>query len=727
MRLLKILFLGVFLFAVASQAPALGQEGEVFYFSHGQRITLQPDDDYLMVKYRTLPAGIEERGEDFSVLKDNVVIQKVQKAEARAALEDSPDVLFTSQVYGKRGAWMAATDEIIVKFDPSLTGEEIDGINAVFGAAVKRTLLDGSYLLELTVKRGKEAITIANEYYLLNETEYAHPNFLRHIRVRPEGPKGTLERPPAGFQDSQEDGDIGPLKAGSTNMTTIFKDKFKGAFPGSWSVFDGNGPTGGEVFWGKTGKKYKSPSKSVWCAKGGADGVKPGQDYPNDMDSWMVYGPFDLSDANYAEVTLNKWLKSELNYDFLGRLACIDPPCTDPADYYGYWSSGNWAGAFGWIKRKLDLTDVPTLGDITGQSQVWFALVFESDFIVTWKGAYVDDVTISKFTDPLVDITLGDAFDEWQWSLNNIGQNGGRVNADIDAPQAWLMETGDSSVVVAVIDEGVDLSHPDLVANLVGGYDATDQPTGDTAGGPEPGSDDAHGTACAGIIAAVAGNGIGGTGIAPGVSIMPVRIAYGFGGGWWTFDSWIAAGINWAWMNGADVLSNSWGGGWPSDTITSAIQAATNNGSVVLFSSGNDNGPVSYPATRKEVIAVGATSPCDQRKSPKSCDGEYWWGSNKGKQLDVVAPGVLIPTTDISGADGYSSGDYVMDFNGTSSACPHAAGVVALMLSANPSLTVRQVKKKLYKSADDLGPAGWDKNTGHGRVNARKAVKKVLP
>jgi len=315
-------------------------------------------------------------------------------------------------------------------------------------------------------------------------------------------------------------------------------------------------------------------------------------------------------------------------------------------------------------------------------------------------------------------------FDE-QWNLNNTGQNGWTVDADIDAPEAWDINTGSSTVTIAIIDEGVDLNHEDLVDNLVTGYDATG---GGSGGGAN--SWDGHGTSCAGIASAVTNNAIGVAGVNWNVKIMPVRIAYTPYEGypyWLTYDSWIADGIQWAVDNGADVLSNSWGGGSPSDVINDAIRYAKTNGrggkgSVVVFASGNENSSVIYPAVRPEVIAVGATSPCDERKNPSSCDGEWWWGSNYGHELDVTAPGVKIYTTDIMGTGGYISGNYISDFNGTSSATPHVAGLAGLILSENPSLTAPQVEIIIKDTTDDIEDPGWDIYTGHGRINAYNAL-----
>ncbi len=312
-----------------------------------------------------------------------------------------------------------------------------------------------------------------------------------------------------------------------------------------------------------------------------------------------------------------------------------------------------------------------------------------------------------------------DPFFSSQWAINNQRYLGGTVDADMDVDDAWNYTTG-AGIKVAVIDEGVDLSHTDLTTNLLSGYDATGNGSN---GAPNEGNDDAHGTSCAGIIAAVANNTNGTAGVAYNAKIIPVRIAYsnGFPLGddrraWITNDNWIANGINWAWQNGADVLSNSYGGGSYSSTIESAINNAVNNGrngkgSVVLFSSGNNNGSVIFPSTVGNAISVGASSMCDERKTPISCDGEFWWGSNFGNSLDIVAPGVQIYTTDISGSNGYRNGDYMPSFNGTSSACPNAAGVVALILSADPSLTQQEAREILENNTDKVSSYNYSSNS----------------
>ena len=128
---------------------------------------------------------------------------------------------------------------------------------------------------------------------------------------------------------------------------------------------------------------------------------------------------------------------------------------------------------------------------------------------------------------------------------------------------------------------------------------------------------------------------------------------------------------------------------------------------------GNDNAPtIGYPAKLTNCIAVGSVSPCDERKNPSSCDGEGWWGSNYGTGIDFLAPGVLMYTTDRLGSSGYDLGDYTPDFNGTSSATPHAAGVAALVRSYFPAKTNTEIRDLLRAGCDDLGAPGYDTETG---------------
>ena len=334
-------------------------------------------------------------------------------------------------------------------------------------------------------------------------------------------------------------------------------------------------------------------------------------------------------------------------------------------------------------------------------------------------------------------LSTNDQYFTQQWALNNTGQSGGVAGIDIKALQTWSITTGSPNIQVAILDVGVELNHPDLVNNLLPGYDATGN---NSNGAPINNTgDNAHGTACAGIVAAQANNTIGIAGIAYNCRIIPVRIAAKSAGWTITESQYIANGINWARQNGrADVISMSFGCTETTALNTEMSNAVTsgrnNYGCVLVASSGNSNSTtIRYPARLNNVIAVGAINNQGNRAS----------FSNYGDSLDVVAPGVGIYTTDIQGSAGYNTasgeaGNYYSGFDGTSAACPYAAGVAALVLSVRPDFTQMQVRQAIestctklsgYSFSNNSGhPNGtWNNQVGHGLVNAYAAVNKVAP
>eukprot|EP00027_Filamoeba_sp_ATCC50430_P001871 CAMPEP_0168561740 /NCGR_PEP_ID=MMETSP0413-20121227/11756_1 /TAXON_ID=136452 /ORGANISM="Filamoeba nolandi, Strain NC-AS-23-1" /LENGTH=494 /DNA_ID=CAMNT_0008593131 /DNA_START=33 /DNA_END=1517 /DNA_ORIENTATION=- len=298
------------------------------------------------------------------------------------------------------------------------------------------------------------------------------------------------------------------------------------------------------------------------------------------------------------------------------------------------------------------------------------------------------------------------------------------------AIDAWKIQEGKPEITVAILDEGVDTQHEDLSFAVTKSYDAADNDTYQ-----EPNSWDGHGTACAGLAVAVH-NKVGVRGVASGCSLMPIRIAYSSApeGDWSTSDEWIAKAIEWAWKNGADVLSNSWGGGAASTLIVKAFERARTQGRqgkgcVVVIAAGNEDGAVSFPGKLKNVLCVSASNEFDEPKTKTSRDGEYWWGSNHGPEVWVAAPGVHNYTTDIMGSGGYDPSNYAATFNGTSSATPIVAGAAALVLCANPQLKENQVREIIKDTADKVGSApytnGRNDRMGYGRLNVLAAVKKA--
>jgi len=279
------------------------------------------------------------------------------------------------------------------------------------------------------------------------------------------------------------------------------------------------------------------------------------------------------------------------------------------------------------------------------------------------------------------------------------------------AEEGWNTTTGSSSVTIAILDTGVNGTHPDF-CTAPGDPSTTKVVTGqafyDNGGGHNSisaGSNSdisGHGTHVAGIAGAVGNNGLGIAGVAWGCKIMPLMV---FSSSGYAFEVDIAKAIEWSVDNGANVINMSLAGFGYSQVINDAVTYAVDRGKVVVVSMGNDGMTlVTYPAASPGVIAVGALNGRDEVAD----------FSSTGYNMYVTAPGKEIYSTSIEG-------EYV-PLSGTSMASPFVAGICALILSAHPGITPQQVKSQLEATATDLGTPGFDPDTGWGKPNIAAAM-----
>lgn len=332
-----------------------------------------------------------------------------------------------------------------------------------------------------------------------------------------------------------------------------------------------------------------------------------------------------------------------------------------------------------------------------------------------------------------------------QWHLAKTTIGGKTVDAHVNIEKAWQRTRG-KGVTIAVIDDGVDVDHPEFKDRIVHPFDATENNDN-----PRPKSkNDNHGTACAGMACAAGLNG-GASGVAPEAQLMPIRLRSGLG------SMAEANAFAWAADKGADVISCSWGptdGEWwnpgdpvhnrmtmlPDSTRLAMDYALTKGrggkGCVILFAAGNGNedtindGYASYPG----VIAVAACNDTGRRSVYSDFGDSVWVSFPSGdfawKPFQHPAPiSQGLRTTDRVSNDGYDPSDYTNSFGGTSGACPGAAGTVALILAINPKLTQKEVKDLLRRSCQRIDAAGGEYNAqghsvwyGYGRVDAGLAV-----
>jgi serine protease len=341
------------------------------------------------------------------------------------------------------------------------------------------------------------------------------------------------------------------------------------------------------------------------------------------------------------------------------------------------------------VSTALDSTGRPVVTATTASDEkAAVALVKKGQQAKNAVGVELDSVVTATAVP-----TGTDTYRSLQWDLPKI-----RV-AD-----GWQRSTG-AGVTVAVIDTGVEASHPDLAGHVLPGKDYV-------AGTEGVSSDpNGHGTHVSGTIAAVTGNGVGVAGIAPDTKILPVRVLGANGSG---VMSDTASGIIWAADHGANVINMSLGSSGQLGAVTNAIAYARSKGVTVVAAAGNERekgSPTSYPAADPGVIAVAATDSADAVAT----------FSNRGSYVDVAAPGVNIAST-----VPVANGSYAY-YSGTSMAAPHVAAVAALLKAYNPALTPDGIEQALESSAVDLGTAGKDVDFGYGRIDVVAALTAAAP
>jgi len=277
----------------------------------------------------------------------------------------------------------------------------------------------------------------------------------------------------------------------------------------------------------------------------------------------------------------------------------------------------------------------------------------------------------------------------------------------INADKAWPITSGSENVVIAVLDSGVDLNHPDLKKNLTRGFTAIN-------GTNSANDDNGHGTHVAGIIGAAANNQ-GGIGLAPECKIMPVKVLAAKGSG---TDSDIAEGVIWAVDHGAKVINLSLGGEGAGKTLENAMKYAYNNNVLVVAAMGNNGSRLkTYPAGYNNIVAVGATD----------INNKVTSFSNFGDWISVSAPGLKIhstfPTYKVE-LNRYNLTNGYASLSGTSMATPYVSALAGLLISQNAQIKRADIRKRIENTANDIDQTNFDDFSGFGIIDAYKALRR---
>lgn len=750
-----------------NSASSRKSDGAAFsYIYKGRAVNMTPSKRYVAIsergtKYRSF---IKSHGLEREILSDapefklhgyalyRLSSQKITQDKSLKLLQQLDTFSKTSgetvqPVFEQGDVLMIPSDRLIVAFNDDIALEKAKTFLLQFsgshGITDVKPLRKNTFAVSINKAARGRVFEVSGFLAKQQQLRYAEPDLLIYMPEPGElgkHKKNSFNRPSSKLHYE-------PAKHHSPVSWTILIDEGceSGTLPAGWITANNSSGDRADALWITTNYRAHGGSRSCYATGGGPEGVPPPGPYPVETYTWLDSPVINLGSSEEAYIEVWFYIKIENPYpsdvsDF-GNLAIIDTTdnsrhdlCDEERACFTTPYTGDLTADpttdNGWRRALFRIP--PNLR----RDNVRVRFSFFSRYAYSSEGFYIDQIRVVATNDVDSEPLGNDTYGARLYGFKNAGQIAGlgSYSNDMNIPEAWSLVTVDSDIIVAVVDTGIDLTHPDL--NIVDGFNADGTP----GGGPTAVGGD-HGTAVAGNIGAIRNNGIGVFGTAPGVSLLSVHMGNGY--------SDLASAIDVAVVHGARVINNSWGWhGAPSNLVEDAIVNALAEKVVVLFAGGNgpDRWPYVYdtifPANltaTTDVISVGASSPTDEHKSASSSDGSHQWGSSFiGAGPDVVAPSPWNYTTDRQGAAGYNpnpwagslidpgdatSEDYTPHFGGTSSSTPMVAGIVALMLSKNPRLSPARVKQILRDTADDIDVPGIDDKTGAGRVNAEAAVR----
>jgi len=689
----------------------------------GVRVT---PPDGLEFDPRSLRPDLIERGLSLFRVPDVVAPRGIETPPPNAWLATLGSGLPAQPVFEQGAALRIPSDEVVVAFAPTTTREEamrlLAGVTEELDAERFEELRPGRFVAVLKNATAGRAFEVSR---LLSDVEgvfWAEPSFINLFLQTPGGPPVTpsLTTGPELFTHVQmleaKAGGGAPLgreREPEEDWRLVLDAHFESAVE-EWTVARDIGSN--RVLPLISRDRAHGGNRSVYMSGKGLAGNRPQDPYADGASAYLSSPIFTL--VNYSDVFVELYVHARFErpqerppriFDF-GRVLLYEPATGEFVQQYPI-APVIPTGDYGW--RKL-LFRVP-LENRRGAFQL--IVHFFSDGTGGAGGLFVDDIRVlgtygsdTSFSE--------DPAASGQYAVTPRGQIGGRPTADdpvADAAAAWSLGHSKNDVIVALLDDGVERGHPDLVY-----WEPEKKEEGDPEEvvvlldkGEPVAPADRHGTACAGVLGAVADNGVGIAGVAPGASLLPLLRGLD--------DLSIVRAIDTAVEVGARVLVLPWGwSGAEPEAITEAIAEAIDAGTVVVAAAGDGvhrpyGDAIDYPClltASTSLICVGASSIDGGPKGRTSADGLYWWSSAADHTgPDVLAPGTWLHATDRHGALGYNDGsesvpfDWTDSFAGTGGSACYAGGVAALMASRDPELSPGEVKRLIAATATDLPPS----------------------